>query len=110
MKIVDVRWKRIRSRLRIKQDSEGRVHPGPERETAATLMTVVTDEGAEGYYFGGSAEVIERTIKPLIVGEDPFEREKIWHKLAGRQRGQGGPLTDGVLASVDMALWDLAGR
>src|SRR5688572_2898243 len=93
MKIVDVRWRRIRSRNRIQRDSEGRVHPGPERESAAALMTLVTDDGAEGYYFGASPEVIEGVIKPLLVGEDPFDREKIWQRLAERQRGNRTTLT-----------------
>src|SRR5688500_19784862 len=105
MKIVDVRWQRIRSRNRLSRDSEGRVHPGPVRESAATLMSIVTDQGAEGYYFGASAEVIEGLVKPLIVGEDPFDREKIWQKLAERQRGNRATLTDGLIGTIDMALW-----
>jgi L-alanine-DL-glutamate epimerase-like enolase superfamily enzyme len=46
----------------------------------------------------------------LIAGEHPFDREKIWRKLAERQRGNRSTLTDGLLSVVDMALWDLAGR
>jgi L-alanine-DL-glutamate epimerase-like enolase superfamily enzyme len=49
-------------------------------------------------------------VKPVLLGEDPFDREKLWQNLAKRQRGSGGALTDRTLAAVDMALWDLAGR
>ena len=45
-----------------------------------------------------------------MIGEDPFYRERIWQTLKERQRLHIGTLSDRVLAVVDMALWDLAGR
>jgi D-galactarolactone cycloisomerase len=50
-------------------------------------------------------------IRPLILGEDPLDREKIWHKVYNslRDHGQKGmPLQS--LSGVDIALWDIAGR
>jgi len=46
----------------------------------------------------------------MLVGQDPFYREKIWQSLKERQRLHVGVLSDKVLAAVDLALWDLAGR
>ena len=65
----------------------------PETMVKQTITKIVTDQGAEGYYFGGrghgdmdgmSAEQIEAMqgrIKTLVLGHDPFDREKFWHWL-----------------------------
>ena len=37
-------------------------------------------------------------------------REQIWHDLNHRQRINSDTITDRVIMSVDLALWDLAGR
>jgi L-alanine-DL-glutamate epimerase-like enolase superfamily enzyme len=110
MKIVDIRVQRFRHKLRSVRDSEGRARPSAWREGAASVVTIVTDDGAEGYSFGASADVIQGVVKPLIVGEHPFDREKIWRRLSQKQRSNPATLTDGVLSVVDQALWDLAGR
>ena len=110
MKITDVVVERFRSRTRTASDSEGHGHPGPERETAISLTRIVTDDGAWGVCLGGSQEVADSVLKPAIVGEDPFYREKIWHRLNEWQRLHKGVLSDRAIAVVDMALWDLAGR
>jgi D-galactarolactone cycloisomerase len=83
------------------------------------IVEVVTDEGIHGYgeAFGGgqvalaNKAIVELVIRPLIVGEDPLDREKIWHKVYNslRDHGQKGmPLQS--LSGVDIALWDIAGR
>ena len=54
--------------------------------------------------------MIEIVVKSAIVGEDPFNREKIWRDLNHRQRLNMGTMSDKVLMAVDLALWDLAGR
>jgi L-alanine-DL-glutamate epimerase-like enolase superfamily enzyme len=46
----------------------------------------------------------------MLMGRDPFNREQIWQVLRERQRLNLASLHDGVLAVIDMALWDLAGR
>ena len=53
---------------------------------------------------------IDGFVKVVLMGEDPYNREKLWQGLAHWQRGSGAQLTDRTLAAVDMALWDLAGR
>ena len=42
--------------------------------------------------------MIENLVKPLIFGEDPFYREKIWHHLNEMQRRNRATLTDRVMA------------
>ena len=81
-----------------------------------TLTKVITDEGAEGYCFGGqhhgdmygltadNKAIMENQIKPMLLGQNPFDREKFWHWM--------WPLLipEYVISVVDMALWDLQGR
>jgi L-alanine-DL-glutamate epimerase-like enolase superfamily enzyme len=110
MKIVDVVSEIFQYKSKIVRDSEGHTHPGPEHEANQTLLRIVTDEGAEGYSFGANKPVIEQIVKPILIGADPFYREKIWQILRERQRLHLGTLSDRVLAAVDLALWDLAGR
>ncbi len=92
------------------RDSEGHTHPGPAHEARQTLLRVATDEGVEGYAFGANPEIIGTIVAPMLLGEDPFYRERIWQKLKERQRLHLGTLSDRVLSVVDQALWDLAGR
>ena len=94
MKITDVVVERFRGFSRTVSDSEGHGHPGPEREVVISLTRIVTDDGAWGICLGGSQEVADGVIKPAIVGEDPFYREKIWHRLNERQRLHKGVLSD----------------
>lgn len=110
MKIVDVVIETFHYKSKTVRDSEGHGHPGPEHDATQSLLRIITDEGAEGYCFGANKNVIEQTVKPILLGADPFYREKIWQALRERQRLHLGTLSDKVLCAVDMALWDLAGR
>jgi L-alanine-DL-glutamate epimerase-like enolase superfamily enzyme len=110
MKIVDVVIETFHYKSKTVRDSEGHGHPGPEHDATQSLLRIVTDEGVEGYCFGANKNVIEHTVKPILIGADPFYREKIWQILRERQRLHLGTLSDKVLCAVDMALWDLAGR
>lgn len=110
MKIADVIVESFQYKSHIVRDSEGHTHPGPEHDATQTLLRIVTDEGVGGYSFGASRGPIERIVKPVLLGQDPFYRERIWQQLRERQRLNLATLYDGVLAHVDMALWDLAGR
>jgi L-alanine-DL-glutamate epimerase-like enolase superfamily enzyme len=73
------------------------------------LLRISTDAGVEGYAFGADPEVIKQYVKPTLVGADPFYRERLWQQLKEHQRLYQ-TLLDRYLATVDCALWDLAGR
>lgn len=95
-------------------DTAGHAHPGPEQDAKLALLTIRTDDGTEGHCFGAVEVIrpfiINKYVKPVLVGQDPFNREKLWHDLAHWQRGSAQQLTDRALAVVDSALWDWAGR
>jgi L-alanine-DL-glutamate epimerase-like enolase superfamily enzyme len=110
MKIVDIKATQFRYKTNVVRDSEGHTHPGTEHDATQTLVTITTDQGVEGHCFGASKDVIEHVVKDAVVGEDPLCRERIWQRLKEWQRILGDRLTDRILAVVDMALWDLAGR
>ena len=110
MKIIDLVTETFHHESCIVRDTEGHAHPGPEHDATQTLLRIITDEGFEGYAFGARPEVIEQIVKPMLIGEDPFYRERIWQKLKERQRLYLGTLYDRMLSVVDLALWDLAGR
>ncbi len=110
MKISDVQTTTFKYTSNKISDTDGHAHPGPEHDTTETLLKIISDDGAEGYWFGADSSVIENVVKPAIVGKDPLLREEIWYDLNERQRINSGTMTDRVLCSVDCALWDLAGN
>lgn len=80
-----------------------------------SLVRVLTDEGVEGDYLMWSEMAAARpgalaaalaAMKPMLVGEDPLHRERIWQRLGCLWYGQKGP----ALAALDIALWDIAGK
>lgn len=57
-----------------------------------------------------NAEVLEKLIKPLILGMDAFEIEKIWEKMyvgTYKTRGQTASM---AMSGVDIALHDIVGK
>ncbi len=86
---------------------------------SAHLVEVQTDEGITGWgeCFGpgniavANKGIVEGVIQPMILGDDPVDRDVIWHKVYNlmRDHGQKGmPLQS--LSGVDIALWDIAGK
>lgn len=80
------------------------------------FIKVYTDEGIYGVGEGsGWPRVVEtavRDLAPLLIGEDPFEIERLWQKLFLAMMGHGmtGVVGGGALAAIDMALWDIKGK
>lgn len=111
MQITDVTVQIFHYRSKTVRDSEGHGHPGPENDASQSLVTIHTDEGVSGQAFGSVAQgTLERLVKPILVGQDPFYRERIWQALKERQRLNLTTLHDRVLTVIDLALWDLAGK
>lgn len=90
------------------------------RQRSATLVEVLTDEGISGWgeaFAQGleppeiAATVIDRALRPLVVGADPLDTEVLWHRMyhTTRDYGRKGSVVAGISA-VDIALWDIAGK
>ena len=81
------------------------------------VVHIDTDEGVSGVGLAGGIEeapevgrVISEHLKQYVVGQDPFDTERIWDamwqpKLVGR-RG----ITTRVISGIDIALWDIKGK
>lgn len=80
------------------------------------FVRVETDEGVYGVGEGsGWPRVVETAVKdyaPLLVGEDPCDIDRLWHKLflASMGHGQLGTVGGGALTAIEMALWDIKGK
>jgi len=83
-------------------------------ESILGLLAIETDEGVTGHAFLGSATngadteaaALIRSLKPMIMGLDPFDREKLNARLWSRVR-QTSPR---AIGAMDIALWDIAGK
>jgi L-alanine-DL-glutamate epimerase-like enolase superfamily enzyme len=112
MKIVDVAVTSFRTQVHRYHNGEAQ----PGIDMVQTLTRIVTDEGAEGYYLGGRGhgdqdgltleeqDYILHRIRPLLIGEDAYDREKFWQWLWAAKTPEN------LLSVIDMALWDLLGR
>ncbi len=80
----------------------------------AVFVHIKTDEGVEGLGIGsapGTRELVERTFKELLVGQDPLCHEKLWEDMFWRVRGFGRKgVAFAAISAVDIGLWDLKGK
>ncbi|HYW43300.1 MAG TPA: enolase C-terminal domain-like protein [Bryobacteraceae bacterium] len=76
-------------------------------------VEISTDKGVKGLGNGGTGggTVVEQHFTKLLVGEDPFNVERIWDILwrSSMYYGRGGLVTYAI-SGVDIALWDLVGN
>jgi L-rhamnonate dehydratase len=102
--------------------------PQVEAKTASSqdsvLVRVRTDTGLEGIGEADSSpEMVKAVIdapfshniatglRPLLVGENPLETERLWQKMYRRTMYCGRrSVTITAMAAIDMALWDLKGK
>jgi L-alanine-DL-glutamate epimerase-like enolase superfamily enzyme len=114
VKIVDVSVRVFTYKTRRSRDSAGHAHPGPETDARHALLTIRTDDGSEGHCLHAPEVIrpfiVDNYLKTVLLGQDPFDRERLWQGLAHWQRGSSEQLTDKALAVAELALWDLAGR
>ena len=83
------------------------------------LVKIETDEGVIG--IGechhdengfGAQDVIHNVIKPILVGEDPFDIERLVFKMSTRTSYYGGNhgFSTHAITGVEIALWDILGK
>ena len=78
------------------------------------LLTITTDQGIEGHAFLGSAfypadmdgASLIRYLKPILMGQDPLDRERLSKAMWKRVR----TTTVRSIGAMDIALWDIAGK
>lgn len=119
MKIVDLKTTMLYSPFKESISDAARQIKGRD----VLLIEIFTDEGITGLGFltglgvahGSEMQVInvivEKSLKPMLVGEDPTNIERLWHKMYnGTTRfGRKGAAVRAI-SGVDIALWDLLGK
>jgi L-rhamnonate dehydratase len=82
----------------------------------AVLVRVLTDEGlygisSAGVGNGAAAYILEHHLKPIVVGENPFDVELLWEKMfrSTLNYGRKGLVLEAISA-VDIAIWDILGK
>tara|TARA_Y100000590_G_scaffold208274_2_gene235878 strand:+ start:3652 stop:4752 length:1101 start_codon:yes stop_codon:yes gene_type:complete len=82
------------------------------------VITIDTDSGVYGLGITGGVTIIPFGIikafvdefKPILIGENPFDVEKIWAQLwAPKVVGRRG-LSTKIISLIDIALWDIRGK
>ena len=77
------------------------------------LVNIETDEGINGIGLGGGGQIgnaIVDSLRPLLIGEDPIDVERLWHKMwVPKLVGRRG-LTTRAISAIDIGLWDLRAK
>ncbi|WP_158858856.1 mandelate racemase/muconate lactonizing enzyme family protein [Lunatibacter salilacus] len=83
------------------------------------LVKIETDQGVIG--IGechhdengfGAKDIIENALKPILLGQDPFDLERLLFKMGTRTSYYGGNhgIATHAITGVEMALWDIIGK
>jgi len=112
MKIVDIRTIPLSYRCEPPYGSAG----GMQARRGSLLVEVETDErvigiGEAGVGGGVARDVVEKVLRPMLIGEDPLLIEALWQKMFARTRqfGRRGVVMNAI-SGIDIALWDIAGK
>src|SRR5688572_12850523 len=80
------------------------------------LIKVETDSGlyglGEAYWGWGVKDLVVNKLRPIVVGEDPLNVDKLYTKMLMESAGAGAiaGVTVTAASGIEIALWDLAGR
>jgi L-alanine-DL-glutamate epimerase-like enolase superfamily enzyme len=86
-------------------------------KTGSIFVQVHTDEGIRGIGecspMNGRvlAHFVDTALKPLVVGQDPREIEKLWNRmLFGTYKLGVQGVQPEAISGIDIALWDILGK
>jgi glucarate dehydratase len=86
---------------------------GVETGTTRTIIEVFSDEGIVGLGETYGGEATQRTLefaRPMIVGTDPFEIERLLRRLQVFCISYETFVAPHVMAGLEMACWDIMGK
>lgn len=90
---------------------------GEAGDTVTVVVQVFTDEGITGLgqtvapapWYGETAEAIkiniDKYLRPAVLGQDPFDIERLFTRMEHALRGTRYPIT-----AIEFALWDIKGK
>ena len=86
----------------------------PPVQMTMTVFEITTEDGITGISTSWRpaapreiAESADNFFRPLLIGADANQREKIWHELMAFSRYM---ITPKAASNIDVALWDIAGK
>ena len=109
MKITDLKM----TTITVPMEAPLRWSLGVEMGTTRTILEMATDEGIVGLGETYGGEVTVRALefaKPMILGADPFEIDKLLQKFQVFRIVYETFIPPHVVAAVDMACWDIMGK
>ena len=80
------------------------------------LIKIETDSGlygiGEAYWGWGVKDLVINKLRPIVLGEDPLNVDKLYTKMLMESAGAGAiaGVTVTAASGIEIALWDLAGR
>lgn len=80
------------------------------------LVEVETDDGIVGVgeasisWLDRSADEAVDWVSRYVIGQDPFEIERLWQTMYRETYYRGGPIPQVAISGIDMALWDIVGK
>jgi L-alanine-DL-glutamate epimerase-like enolase superfamily enzyme len=100
----EYRWPR---RVPIRNGKHTYTHSG------LSMVKIETSEGITGIGLGAGGEIQRATVehlKPLLIGEDPIDVERLWHKMwVPKLIGRRG-MTTRAISAIDIGLWDIRAK
>src|SRR5271170_6519118 len=77
------------------------------------LVKIETDTGLTGIGLGNGGAIWRASVETLgnlLIGEDPIDVERLWHKMwIPKLTGRRGLVTRAI-SSIDIGLWDIRGK
>lgn len=104
VKITDVKC------MRVKMTERGHVMPLVKIETDAGMYGI--GECHHDVTGLGAKDVVENALKAVLVGQDPFDIERLTHAMKFRVSylGGGGGIGMHGVTGCEIALWDVVGK
>jgi L-alanine-DL-glutamate epimerase-like enolase superfamily enzyme len=86
--------------------------PGSTPAGVGAVVRVITDEGVQGLAITDRGviinDLVERRLRRELIGQDPMQKEWLWHRIWELDRIEEFPIY--ALGLIDIALWDLTGK
>jgi len=113
MKIVDVRS----TLVTVERQRPLKTSYGESSSVATVIVQLFTDEGITGIgqsispapFYGDTGEAmkigIDKYLRPAVIGQDPFDIERLYGLMYRALRGSRYAIT-----AVELALWDIKGK
>jgi L-alanine-DL-glutamate epimerase-like enolase superfamily enzyme len=90
---------------------------GEYTEVSICLVEVRTDAGITGvgealarFSPKAYAELIETSLAPRLIGQNPTNITAHWHSMRRALSGRGGGMLIEAISGIDIALWDILGK